>query len=108
MSNVIEEPLKTAMERMLAECQGDPDAISERISGVLEFLTMRSVNDAPYYIMTDNGDALVVFAANESATELRELLPDTYKSWDEPLDDVEFLTDQDPGDEQEDDDESAS
>jgi hypothetical protein len=108
MSNVIEEPLKTAMERMLAECQGDPDAISERISGVLEFLTMRSVNDAPYYIMTDNGDALVVFAANESATELRELLPDTYKSWDEPLDDVEFLTDQDPGDEQEDDDESTS
>jgi hypothetical protein len=69
---------------------------------------MRSVNDAPYYIMTDNGEALVVFAANDAATELRELLPDTYKSWDEPLDEVEFLTDQDPGDEQEDDDESAS
>jgi hypothetical protein len=98
MSDVIEE--YTAMQRMILECEGDPDKIGERVSGVLEFLTLRAVNDAPFIISTDNDEAIVVFAAEDAAKALKASLPDTYKRWEDELE-PEFLSDQDPGDEQE-------
>lgn len=100
----------TAMQRMILECEGNPDLIGERISGVLEFLTLRAVNDAPFMITTDNDEAIVVFAAEDDAKTLKDSLPDHFKNWDDDLE-PEFLTDRDPGDEQpeeEDTDESAS
>jgi hypothetical protein len=39
------------------------------ISGVLEFLTMRALHEGPYYIMTDNKEAITVFAANKDAAK---------------------------------------
>ena len=104
MSDAIEE--YTAMQRMILECEGDPDRMGERISGVLEFLTLRAVNDAPFIITTDNDEAIVVFAADEAAKALKASLPDTYKRWEDELE-PEFLSDQDPGDEQEETNESA-
>jgi len=69
------------------------------ISGVLEFLTMRAIIDGPYYIQTDDEMAITVFAANDDANALKELLSDNFKSWDD-VEEPEFLTDTDPGDEQ--------
>jgi hypothetical protein len=51
------------MQRMIVECEGDENQIGERISAVLELLTQRAVNDAPFTIYTDSGDALCLFAA---------------------------------------------
>ena len=75
----------SALQRMLVECEGDPDRISDRISAVLEFLTLRAVNDAPYSISTDNEDAIVVFAAEDEARALAALLPAHYKKWDDDV-----------------------
>lgn len=90
----------TAMQRMLLECEGDADKIGDRISGVLEFLTLRAVNDAPYFIATDNGEAMVVFAANDDSKTLGALLPANFKDWNDALDEDSFITNADPGDEQ--------
>lgn len=89
----------TAMQQMILDCEGDPDKIGERISGVLEFLTLRAVNDAPFIISTDNDEAIVVFAADDAAKELKASLPDSYKNWEDDLE-PDFLINRDPGDEQ--------
>lgn len=96
----------TPMQRMLLDCAGDPEMIGERISAVLEFLTLRAVADTPFMIFTDSEDAMVLFAAGEDTQPIREALKDIQiKRWedelDEPVDIEEFLTDTDPGDEQE-------
>jgi hypothetical protein len=88
----------SAMHKLIAEQQ--EDNLGHTIAGVLEFLTARSVVDAPYYITTDDKSAVAVFAANEDAKGLLAILPDTYKSWEEEMSEPEFLTDTDPGDEQ--------
>jgi hypothetical protein len=88
----------SAMQSLIAN--NDEDSLGRTIAGVLEFLTARSVLDAPYYIMTDDKSAIAVFAANDEAASLIEMLPDTYKSWEDELDEPEFLTNTDPGDEQ--------
>jgi hypothetical protein len=88
----------SAMHKLIAE-QPD-DNLGQTIAGVLEFLTARAVVDAPYYIATDDKSAVAVFAANDAAEALLALLPDTYKSWEDDMDEPEFLTDTDPGDEQ--------
>ena len=104
------ETALTPMEKMIIECDNDVDIIGERISAVLEFLTHRAVIDAPFVIYTDTGEAMVLFAANESVKEITDRLDGiTIKNWDDALDESDdFLTDTDPGDEQEPDDESAA
>lgn len=95
----------TPMQRMLLDCAGDPEMIGERISAVLEFLTLRAVADTPFMIFTDSEDAMVLFAAGDVVNVIRASLVNIpIKRWedelDEPVDIEEFLTDTDPGDEQ--------
>lgn len=96
----------TPMQKMLMECDGDIGLVGERISAVLEFLTLRAVADTPYMIFTDNEDAMVLFAAGDEVSKIRNAIPEDIiiKRWEDELDsnvDVEeFLTNRDPGDEQ--------
>lgn len=89
---------ETAMHELVAT--HDEESLGRVIAGVLEFLTARAVVDAPFYIKTDDGSAIAVFAADEAAKALAGILSDEYKSWDDDLDEPEFLTNADPGDEQ--------
>lgn len=93
-----EPEYESAMHKLVAE--QTENNLGQTIAGVLEFLTARAVVDAPYYITTDDKSAIAVFASDEAAKELRDMLPDTYKSWEDDMDDPDFLTDTDPGDEQ--------
>lgn len=108
--NTEETMPSTPMTRMIAECNSDEVIIGERISAVLEFLTLRSVMDGPYKIYTDDKSAVAIFAANDDVEAVVKGLPDNVKDWnDMPMDDVEeFDTDRDPGDEQEPDNEPAA
>jgi len=97
------------MQKMLIECSDNEVLLGERIAGVLEFLTMRAVMDAPYVIRTDTGDAIAIFAANDSAKIIEASLAKmTLKNWDDPINDDAFITNADPGDEQEVTDESTA
>jgi len=89
---------ETAMHELVAT--NNEESLGRVIAGVLEFLTARAVVDAPFYIKTDDGSAIAVFAADEAAKALAAMLSDEYKSWDDDLDEPEFLTNADPGDEQ--------
>lgn len=89
---------ESAMHELVAT--SDEQSLGRTIAGVLEFLTARAVVDAPFYIKTDDDSAIAVFAAHDDAKALADSLPDTFKSWDEDLDEPEFLTNADPGDEQ--------
>ena len=102
------EDTTTPMQRLVESCDNDVDIVGDRISGVLEFLTVRAALDAPFYIYADNKQSIVVIAANDDVEPIAEMLPEHFKNWDDPLDTVEvppFDTDRDPGDEQ---DESAT
>ena len=106
------EDTTTPMQRLVESCDGDVDLVGDRISGVLEFLTVRAALDAPFYIYADNKQSIVVIAANEDVEPIVEMLPEHFKNWDDPLDTVDedippFDTNRDPGDEQEDSDEST-
>lgn len=108
--NIIEFPTsdeeveyESSMTRLLAEHKVEDLGLI--ISGVLEFLTMRALHDGAFYIMTDDANAITVFAANEDAATLKDILPDTFKSWEEEPSKPEasmptVLTNVDPGDEQ--------
>jgi hypothetical protein len=50
--------------------------------------------------MTDNKEALAVFAAGEDAVAIKGSLPDNVKSWDDVAGESEVITDRDTGDEQ--------
>ena len=96
------------LERLMIESGGDENVIGDRIAGVLEFLTIRAVTDTAYAIYTDDNDAMVLFATGDDVKRILDSIPEDIrvKSWDEPMDkEVSFLTDHDPGDEQ---DESTS
>lgn len=98
------------LHKMLTECEGDALLLGERISAVLEFLTLRAVADGPFYIFTDNEDAMVLFASGDIATDIRERLDGIkIKRWEDELDDAaeDFLSNVDPGDEQDTDESSA-
>ena len=94
-----EKQYATAMEELLNETTMDD--LGKTISGVLEFLTMRAFHEGPYYIMTDDEEAITVLATGDSATALKNVLPDNFKPWDE-VDEPEVITDRDTGDEQDD------
>ena len=89
---------ESAMHELVAT--SDEQGLGRTIAGVLEFLTARAVVDAPFYITNDDESAITVFAANDAAKTLKDSLSDEYKSWDDDLDEPEFLTNADPGDEQ--------
>lgn len=99
-SEMTDGEYESAMQELLAEV--DQERLGRIIAGVLEFLTVRAIVDGPFYLMTDDEQAITVMAANEDAAALRNALPDNFKSWDEYNDEIEmdFLTDTDPGDEQ--------
>lgn len=89
---------QSAMHELLSAVS--EDQLGRIIAGVLEFLTARAVIDGAFYILTDDEQAITVFAANEDATALRDALPEHFKSWDDEMEVPPFDTDRDPGDEQ--------
>jgi hypothetical protein len=97
-----DEEFTSAMEELLMT--QNEESLGRTIAGVLEFLTVRAVLDGPFYLLTDDEQAITVIAANEDAIALKDLLPNTFKSWEDNIED-EFITNADPGDEQ---DESAT
>jgi hypothetical protein len=94
---------KSALEELLAATEVTD--LARIVSGVLEFLTVRASVDGPYYILADGGVAVTVFGANDDVQRIIEALPDHVRAWEDldAAEDVEFLTDTDPGDEQADD-----
>lgn len=109
MTEIIDET--TPLQRMLEECNGDTEILGERISAVLEFLTLRAVADGPYYIFTDSEEAMVLFASGDISKNIRERLDGIkIKRWEDELEPAaeNFLSNVDPGDEQDDSDESAA
>jgi len=102
-SNMSEAEHQTAMEELFATVE--QEALGTVISGVLEFLTVKAVVEGPYYIMTDDKQAVTVFAANEDAETLMSILPEGFTSWEDEAEADEFISNADPGDEQ---DESAT
>jgi hypothetical protein len=100
--NVVEltqEEYDSAMTELLAHV--DQEQLGRTVAGVLEFLTVRAIIDGPFYLMTDDEQAITVIAANDDAAALRAALPDNFKSWDEYVEEtVDYITDRDPGDEQ--------
>jgi hypothetical protein len=93
----------TPMQKMLVECDNDPDMLGERISAVLEFLTVRAAIDKPYIIYNDNETSMVLIAADSYVEDIKNSVPEYVKRWEDDLDDMpeEFITNSDPGDEQE-------
>lgn len=89
---------QSAMHELLSAVS--EDQLGRIIAGVLEFLTARAVIDGAFYILTDDEQAITVFAANEDAAALRDALPEHFKSWDDEMEVPPFDTDRDPGDEQ--------
>lgn len=102
-SEMSEAEYQTAMEELFATVE--QEALGTVISGVLEFLTVKAVVEGPYYIMTDDKQAVTVFAANEDAETLMSILPEGFTSWEDEDEADEFISNADPGDEQ---DESAT
>lgn len=89
---------RTAMDELFATV--DEKSLGTVISGVLEFLTVKAVIDGPYYILTDDKQAITVFAANKDAETLISLMPEKFTSWEDQEDEDDFITNADPGDEQ--------
>ena len=88
----------TAMEELLTE--STMDQLGRTISGVLEFLTQRALQEGSFYIMTDNKEAITVFAAGEDTVALKDSLPDNITSWEDQVAEAEAITNRDLGDEQ--------
>tara|TARA_R110000823_G_scaffold215059_2_gene344760 strand:- start:701 stop:1054 length:354 start_codon:yes stop_codon:yes gene_type:complete len=90
----------TAMEQLLNESTAEQFGMT--ISGVLEFLTMRAYHQGPFYLMTDDEEAITVLAAGDAAKALKAVLPEGFVSWDEEPEEVEaeVITERDTGDEQ--------
>ena len=95
-----EKEYATAMEELLNESTAEQ--LGKTISGVLEFLTMRAYHQGPFYMMTDDEEAITVLAAGDAAKALKAVLPEGFLSWDEEPEEVEaeVITDRDTGDEQ--------
>jgi len=95
--SMTDEEYNSAMEQLLNEVE--TDRLGHIVAGVLEFLTVRALMDGPYYILTENKDAITVLATNDHVQELLDVLPDSYKNFEDTQDE-DYLTDSDPGDEQ--------
>lgn len=94
-----EDEYNSAMEELLSEVS--QENLGRVVAGVLEFLTVRAIIDGPFYLLTDDEQAITVMAANEDAAALRNALPDNFKAWDDYVEpEPDFLVNRDPGDEQ--------
>lgn len=94
-----EEEFNSALEELLATT--NEEMLGRTIAGVLEFLTVRAIVDGPFYLLTDDEKAITVVAADDAAQEVKNALPESIKAWDEYEDDnVTYLNNVDPGDEQ--------
>lgn len=95
------EPTEAEIQQAMEEI--DFERLNSMVVSVLEYLTVRAVVDAPYYIMTDDKKAIALFAADADVEAILSVLPDNFKCMNDEIDD--FITNADPGDEQ---DESTS
>jgi hypothetical protein len=100
-NTIVDEPAldpKTPLGALLIETSDSPESLWFRISGVLEFLTLRAVDAGGFYIEDDDGRAMVVIAAYDDAKNVKESLPTNIRSIADEVPD--FDTNRDPGDEQ--------
>ena len=88
----------TALELLVQD--NTLEDLSVTISGVLEFLTLRALHGGPYFIRTEDSRAIAVFATDEDAMKILEILPSNVKSWEDTDEVPPFDTNTDPGDEQ--------
>lgn len=95
------EPTEAEIQQAMEEI--DFERLNSMVVSVLEYLTVRAVVDAPYYIMTDDKKAIALFAADADVEAILSVLPDNFKCMNDEIED--FITNADPGDEQ---DESTS
>lgn len=93
-----EQEFDSAVEELLATT--NQETLGVTIAGVLEFLTIHATLTGPYYITTEDRKAVTVIAVGDDATALLDMMPEHFKAWDEEADEASFLTDTDPGDEQ--------
>lgn len=91
------EEFTSALEELIAT--HNEDTLGTTIAGVLEFLTIQAVMNGSYYITTEDDKAITVVAVDKDVEALQKVLPENFKSWDDE-DEPTFLTDTDPGDEQ--------
>lgn len=86
----------TAMEELLATT--NEQTLGQTIAGVLEFLTAKAVIDGSFYLTTDDQKAMTVIAVDAEAETLLSIMPETIKPWEDT--EEPYITDADPGDEQ--------
>ena len=89
--------------QLVQDAEGNEEKIGQTVVAVLELLTMRAAEDCAYVIRSDDGKALFVIAVEEDAKMLDEVLPKHFKAYDdfpEQQTELDFDTNTDPGDEQ--------
>jgi hypothetical protein len=93
--------------QLMIDTDGNEEKIGQTVIAVLELLTMRAANDCAYAIRSDDGRALFVIAVEEDAKMLEEILPEHFKDYADPPNEdepeqleLDFDTNTDPGDEQ--------
>ena len=102
--NMTEAEYVSAMEDLLNTVE--EEKLGTIVAGVLEFLAVRAYAQGAYYILNEDGTAVTIVATQDDVTPIMESLPVSVRSWDDLTEDVvDYLTNADPGDEQ---DESAS
>lgn len=75
----------SAMDELLTAV--DQENLGRIVAGVLEFLTVRAVIDGPFYILTDDEDAMTLIAAGPVTKEIKDSLADLkIKRWEDDLD----------------------
>ena len=99
------EPTEAEIQQAMDEI--DFERLNSMVVSVLEYLTVRAVVDAPYYILTDDEKAIALFAADDDVKAVLSMLPDNFKCMNDEINDfiendevVDFITNADPGDEQ--------
>lgn len=97
-TDMSEAEYESAMEELLMTV--DEEQLGRTVSGVLEFLTVKAIVEGPYYILTEDKDAITVLAANSAVDEVLASLPESVRPFDETVEVPPFDTNSDPGDEQ--------
>lgn len=94
-----EEWQEAARELFLMQ---DAEQIAITVALVLELLTAKAMEVGSFYFKAETGNAITLVAVNDEANAVLKVMPESIANWtdidEEPAD--EFLTDQDPGDEQ--------
>ena len=93
-----DEEIEAAMAELMDKV--DFERLTEIISSSLEYLTIRAIADGGYYILTDDGSAMALFAANDDVKKVLDVMPENFKCMNDEEPTEEFITNADPGDEQ--------